>query len=238
MKRLFLLSICIPLLCATIGNAEIIQVSANRTVYDGTWDQVILKITGFVGADVPANYALTGMVGTWSASGGMNLLGTSTTWYNKVLNDTNAQDVAAPQSWVDFALKTPDTATRTGSAGNYTSFFEGNQASLSTTNGFALGPVDVTPGDNGSGNDGYAFDNTLLGVFYINHADTSWVPGATVFTGVGGYARNTGGGALGSTPTTSVQIAVPAPEPSTLVLLGGIGVALSIGWWRKRRAQA
>lgn len=231
MKRLLFLSMCILLIGAPMVNAEIITVSADRTAYDGTWDQVVLKIASFEGNDIPASgYALTSISGTWTVDGGMNLLGTSSTWSNKVLNDFDAQDVAAPQSWMDFSTKV-GTPTRTGTAPYYVTLTGVFGATPSTTGGFFLGPVDVTPDGIVDDGDGYGFDNTLLGVFYIKHTDTSWVPGATIWSGLGNYARNIGGDARVGIATTVAIV----PEPSTLALLGCGLFGLLAYAWRKRK---
>jgi hypothetical protein len=230
MKRLLFLSMCILLIGAAMVNAEIIKVDANRTVYDGTYDKVVLTITGFDGALLQGESALTTMLGTWTCTGGMDLLGTAGNWYTKTVNDYDGQDVAAPQSWVDFSTKSPDTATRTGVSGAYTSFYEGYANTPDSGNQFGLVPVDISVG--GSDN---AFDNTLLGVFYVKHADTSWVPGATIWTGIAAFGIQPQGGGGDVYPSSVVINGAPTPEPSTLALLGSGLFGLLAYAWRKRK---
>jgi hypothetical protein len=235
MKRLLFLSMCILLIGAPMVNAEIINVSAARTVFDGTWDQVILKIASFEGSQVPTSgYGLSTMLGTWTSDVGINLPGNSTTWYKNVTNHDDAQDRVGPQTWVNFSTKSPETATRTGTSPNYTAFYEGFSTTLDNTNAYALGPVDYTPGPaSDTSLPGEGFDNTLLAVFYVKHADTTYLPGKTVWTGVAAYGKVGGGGDGILGVPTSIQIAIP--EPSTLALLGCGLFGLLAYAWRKRK---
>ena len=239
MKRLLYLSMFVLLLRVPTVNAdEIIQVSADRTAYDATWDKVVLKITGFEGPEVPMPHsAIVSMLGTWGANGGFSLTGTSSNWYTRTLNDLDGQDtdsMYAKQSWVNFSTKTSDLATRTGTSPYYTSFYEGFTPTLSTYGGFFLGPVDMTPGEGDT--DGYNFDNTLLGVFYIRNTTTNWNnPGDVLWSGTVTYVHYNISDGLWDIPTT-VQIAVP--EPSTLALLSCGPFALLAYAWRQAQAFA
>ena len=96
-------------------------------------------------------------VGHMEPTTGTSLTGTSSNWYTRTLNDYDGQDqdtVYPKQSWVNFSTKSSDMATRTGTSPYFTSFYEGFTPTVSITTGFLLGPVDMTPGDNGSGMDG------------------------------------------------------------------------------------
>ena len=162
--------------------------------------------------------------------GGMSLPGNSTRWKTNTLNDSDGQDQdsnVARSSWVDFSSHSPDTQTRSGTFPYYAGFSAGYSSTLSITNGFALGPVDVTPGGTPDDGDGYGFDNTLLGIFYITHASTSY---SITFSGTAGYALNTGGGVLGPVPT-----GIGIPEPSTSSLLGCCFLGLlGYAWWKHK----
>ena len=245
MKRLLCLSMFVVLMCVPTVNAEVIWVDADRTPYDATWDKVVLKITAFEGSEVPmSNSWVVSMLGTWSANGGISLTGTPSNWDTRTLNDYDSQDqdtVYAKQSWVNFSTKSSDAATRTGTSPYYTSFYEGFQPTPSATGGYVLGPSDVTPGGSWGDGEGYGFDNTLLGVFYIRNTTTNWNnPGDVLWTGTVTYVHYNISDGLWDIPTT-VQIAVP--EPSTLVLLscGPLGL-LAYAWrsastWPSRQAD-
>jgi len=232
MMRLWGFSLFILFGIALSADAAVIQVTASRS-YNATFDVVDLHVAGLTGP-FPADVVVTYMLGTWTAmGGGFSLPGNSTTWYNNISNDFDAQDRAAPQTMLDFSTKTLDTATRSGSR-PYASFFVGyalTPADNSGVPGFALGPVDWSPGpgpdpdpwwdptggDDGTGgwvdHQGFGFDNTLLGRFYVSKS-TQWTPGQTIFSGSAGYCLWLGGS--GETIPTTVQI---VPEPSTLALL-------------------
>jgi len=249
MKRLLFLSACILFMGATMVQADTINVTATRTSYNATLDEVDLHIVSFVG--IPPNDVITILLGTWTANGGgFNLPGTSSTWYNNISNNFDAQDRAAPQTMLDFSTKMPDSATRSGSS-PYASFYVGyaiTPADMSGIPGFALGTSDLTPGagpdpnpwwdptggDDGNGawtdHQGYAFDNTLLGKFYVSKA-TTWTAGQTVFSGIGAYCLPVGGGAVSGDATNVVIV----PEPSTLALLGCGLFGLLAYAWRKRK---
>jgi hypothetical protein len=235
MKRLLFLCMCILFIGTPMVQADmIVYVNADRTVYDSTWDKVVLTITDLAGQDiVPGGQNIvTAFKGTWSSNGGIKLTGTSSTWYTKILNDSDAQDWPDAQTWVNFSTKTPDTPARTGTSPYYLTVFEGMGMTPSTTNAFGLAPVDGTPDGTPDDGEGYGFDNTTLGTFYIKHTDTQWVAGGTIYTGLAGYAKAGGGGSLSYTPTTTVQI---VPEPTSLALLGCGLFGLLAYAWRKRK---
>lgn len=239
MKRLLFLSLCILLLGAMVAQAEVVTVNETRSVYNSTLDEVTLNIASITGSDVPANEYLTGVKGPWTMpSGGyFNLTGTTTSWPTKLSNDSDAQDTAAPTSWLDFGLYvSADPHTRAGQNGSNASQWNSFTVTYSADGGsggiynYFLGPIDYTPGDDGSGNAGEAFDNTLLATFFVTHTTPS-LAGQTIFNGIANYSFYGGGNAFGSIPTTVVV----TPEPSTLALLGSGLFGLLAYAWRKRK---
>jgi hypothetical protein len=242
MTRSLCLSLCVVVGMALRANAEVINVTATRTAYDGALDQVILRVESFTGADLPAAPFLVVLTGSWTfGSGAVNLPGTTTTWASKLLNDFDAQDTdggvagvgpTKPQSWVNFAHETSDPASRDGwvSGTLYHGFTEGFfMSDDGWWGGYGVGPVDCTPGDDGSGMGGYGFDNTLLAVFYVTPA-TKLVPEQTIFSGIGLFWSHYG---PGSTSPCDIAVQI-VPEPSTLVLVA-IGLVTALASFFRRR---
>jgi len=236
MKRSLWLSLFVSFGIAVSARAEstgVVGVTATRTSFNSTWDEVDLHIISLTGPTVGRCGVVGYLTGTWTATGGaFNLPGNGSTWYNNISNNFDAQDRLAPQTMLNFSTKTPDTATRAGFS-PYASFYVGyyiTPADGSGRPGFAPGPVDWTPGpgpdpnpwiDNSDPADpvltdhqGYGFDNTLLGKFYVTKS-TQWTPGQTIFSGDGLFLQ--ADGSMGNYPLPiTVQI---VPEPSTLALL-------------------
>ena len=108
-------------------------------------------------------------------------------------NNYNGCDDVPIQSWVNFADKTPDAATRTGTSPYFTSFYEGFTSTpasspVSTLDRWigllVIGVMTTRPKAAG-------FDNTLLGVLYIRHTTTNWNnPGDVLWSGTVTYAHN------------------------------------------------
>jgi hypothetical protein len=228
MKRSILLGMCILFASAMTANATIyIYVTETRSTYDSSLDLIEMHIATIVGSGVPAGDVLVAMLGTWTADDGtFNLAGTSRNWGAKLLNDYDSQDVAAPGTWLNFSALVSDTRVRTPDVSTPNSFYVGLYATSNVGAPYALGPIDFTPGDDGSGSPGEGFDNTLLGKFYVSKSTTH-----VTFSGTAAYCFPNGGGAVGGVPTTIFSF----PEPSTLALLG-CGVCGLLGYaWRKRK---
>jgi hypothetical protein len=223
MNRLLILIPSVLSCFALSANAGIINVTTTRTAYDGTLDQVILRVQSITGTSPPVggpNIYVTNLTGTWDfGTGAINLPGTSSNWAAKVLNDGDCQDSdggiagvgpTTPQTWFNFSTKTADPSSRSGliSGTLYHRFTEGLNITMDYLffPSFGIGAVDATPGDNGSGN---GFDNTLLAVLYVSKT-TALSPGETIFSGTAAYNL------MDEFGTTTVQI---VPEPSTLALL-------------------
>jgi hypothetical protein len=246
MNRSFWWSMCVVLNVAAYAQAEIVCVTATRTAYDQTLDQVVLRIQSIDGTEIPTSATLSviplvGLDGSWNfGSGAVNLPGTASTWAYKLLNDFDSQDsdggVAGagpihPQSWVNFSTLSATPTSRFGRvSGNLYRGFVGGVMTTPCAQLFppyALSSVDFTPGDAGEYSEpGYGFDNTLLAVLYVTHA-TTLVSGQTIFSGSGTYSVMDSAGPY---PTT-VQI---VPEPSSLVL-SAVGVAAALAFVFRRR---
>lgn len=240
MKRFVVLSLCVLLGTAMVAKAEVIRVTETRSVYNATYDEVDLTVASITGSEVPAGDYCTGLKGAWTLpTGGYFALNTSgTAWPSKLTNDNDLQDVAAGVSWIDLGLYvSADTHTRTGENGTNTAQWNSFTITLSADGGsggyynYFLGPVDMTPGDDGSGLAGTNFDNTLLAKFYVTHATPS-LEGKTIFSGVGGYALPQSGGVYAGQTT---QVVVGTPEPCSLALLGCSLFGLVAYAWRKRK---
>jgi hypothetical protein len=236
MWRFIALSACLFFGSTRLANAEVINVTQSRSVYDSTYDRVVLKISSITGTDVPADYAyLTRMKGTWTLpTGGLFFMSTKSNWYTLTTNDADFQDQAGPEggssgsSWLNFSTQiATDPHTRTGGSGNKWNSFTQTFSCTGANGGvFFLGAVDWTPGgDDPSVGDGTGFDNTLLAVLYVTHA-TPDIGNQTIFSGVGGYAP----WGPWAAPTT-VRIVL---EPSTLALLGSGLFGLFAHAWRRR----
>jgi len=250
MTRLLCFSLFIVSGIALPADAAAINVTATRTSFNATWDEVDLHIVSFTGR--PPDEVVVQMTGTWTATGGaFSLPGNSTTWYNNVSNNSDAQNRAAPQTMLNFSRWSYyDTPARTSSSPGFSSFFVGYYTTIADGSGipgFALSSVDRTPGpgpdpnpwwdwqggDDGGGgwvdHQGYGFDNTLLGKFYVSKS-TQWTTGQAIFSGNASFTLPVGGS--GDTIPITVQI---VPEPSTLALLCCGLLALFAHAWRKRQ---
>jgi hypothetical protein len=245
MTRIVYSSVCMLLCTALPAHAALINVTATRTSYDGTLDQVVLRVESFQGAEFPPLYGdsarLTGLVGSWTfGDGAVNLPGTSSNWATKLLNNGNWQDSdggvagvgpTTPQSWFNFSTRTADAYWRSGPVGGtlYHGFAEGFHITGSDGCNYGVSAVDWTPGGTTDDGDGYGFDNTLLAILYVSK-DTTVGYGQTLFTGSATYAFPYAGPSPGPYPTT-VQV---VPEPSTLALLC-VGVLGLLAYARQRR---
>jgi hypothetical protein len=251
MKRLSFFSACILLAAADAASAAVIGVTADRSSYDDTWDRVVLTIASIEGAELPVNYRLCTMLGTWTANNGaFSLPGDATTWYGpaNVRNNEDAQDNPAPQTWINLSNKSPDVATRTAAVPGpgYSSFYIGLGISPAAGQPNSLGPVDLTPGADPNPtwdpaeevwveHPGYSFDNTLLAIMYVDKS-TTFYAGETVFSGQGAFCRPEGAGAIAGVPI-EVRVspgAINTPEPSTLALLG-CGLLGLLGYALRKR---
>ncbi len=196
MKRLLLFGACIVLMGTLVAKAETINVTATRTSFDATWDVVTLNIASMTG-EVPQGDVVTLLIGTWTANGGVFALPPTpgghgnTPWYDSTTNDDDYQDtdtyIGAPRTWLDFSTRTPDTPTRSAGDFDSNSFYIGEYITLAGTDGvpgYALAATDYTPGSSGTGQ-GYGFDNTLLGKFYVSKS-TTWGPGGDRLRGCRG----------------------------------------------------
>jgi len=85
MNRLLGLSLLILFGVSLSANAEVINVTATRTSFNATWDEVDLRVVSFTG--ISAQRVITIMVGTWTANGGaFSLPGNGTQWYKNISN--------------------------------------------------------------------------------------------------------------------------------------------------------
>jgi len=246
MMRLWGLSLFILLGIALSAEAEVINVTATRTSFNATWDEVDLHIISFTG--IPDSWLCSYLMATWTANGGTFNLPGGGTWYNTIRDGGDlTPGQPAPCTYINMLNLMPGTPARykaDGTAGGNTtsrSFYVGESMHPTGADGilvFGLGPTDYTPGDSLYWNDwdaeweqypGYGFDNTLLGTFYVSKS-TQWTPGQTVFDGSASFAPYWGGS--GETVPITVQI---VPEPSTLALLCCALLALLAYAWRKRK---
>ena len=242
MKPPVVLGLCILLGSSLVAKAELITVSQTRSVFNGTYDKVVLNVTGITGSDVPTGTPITGLEGTWTlpAGGYFYLNSSAATWPAKLSNDADAQDVAGPETWLDFGnYNSANTHSRGGQNGSnnnqwnaFTISYNCDPSIYGTYYNYFIGPTDYTPGNDGSGNAGAGFDNTLLAVLYVTHA-TPDLSGKTIFSGTGDYALPLGGGAQSGIATTLQVVGVP--EPSILALLGCGLMGLLAYVWRKRQ---
>lgn len=218
MKRSFGFLAAVLVLGTAVAQAETINVSVTRTVYDASLDKLVIKLASF-DAGIPASSHITSMEGTWtvlSAGGAAGIC----------LHDSSVDgDTGDPISWESYTTSGGkvngysyiNLPTTTDKLGNGSDAYRTSAGLTDMYTAFA---------NTWANTSGYLAVNSTIAVMYVTHdAGVSFSGGATG----GVYLAGTG-------VITPASFTVTAtPEPGTVVLLASGLVGLLIAAWRRKR---